>query len=217
MIGIELVIFDLAGTTVKDEGIVPSAFSETLNSYGLSVHSKDLDRFRGASKREVLRRFTAPEEKGDEVYRAFCANLIEQFSAKGLREMDGASNTFHRLNKKGILIALNTGFDRQITELILTGVGWDRTLFRAVVCGDDVAQGRPAPDLILRAMEICEVRDPGSVANVGDTVLDLQAGRNAGVRFNIGVLSGAHTREQLQLQPHTHLIPSIQQLPPDLL
>jgi phosphonatase-like hydrolase len=214
---VELVIFDLAGTTVKDEGIVPAVFSRTLSKHGISFHPKDLDALRGASKREVIRRFAASEAKSDEVYREFCHKLAEQFSSMGVHEIEGTSNTFLQLNEKGILIALNTGFDRDITELVLTRVGWDRTWFRAIVCGDDVALGRPAPDMILRAMEICEVSDPAHVANVGDTVLDLQAGWNAAVQFNIGVLSGAHTREQLQLQPHTHLIPSIRQLPADLI
>ena len=51
------------------------------------------------------------------------------------------------------------------------------------------------------------------VTNVGDTVLDLQAGQNAGVRFNLGVLSGAHTREQLEREPHTYLLSSVAELP----
>jgi len=44
-------------------------------------------------------------------------------------------------------------------------------------------------------------------------MLDLQAGHNAGLRWNIGVLSGAHSRVQLQAQPHTHLLASVAELP----
>jgi phosphoglycolate phosphatase-like HAD superfamily hydrolase len=51
------------------------------------------------------------------------------------------------------------------------------------------------------------------VASAGDTVLDLQAGHNAGAALNIGVLSGAHGRDQLQSAPHTHLLDSVAQLP----
>jgi phosphoglycolate phosphatase-like HAD superfamily hydrolase len=51
------------------------------------------------------------------------------------------------------------------------------------------------------------------VVSVGDTVLDLHAGHNAGVRYNIGVLSGAHGREELEAAPHTHLLPSVADLP----
>jgi len=73
-------------------------------------------------------------------------------------------------------------------------IGCGGAFFDAAVCGDDVAQGRPAPYLIFRAMESASARNVHRVANVGDTALDLLAGHNAGVRWNVGVgvLPGAH-------------------------
>jgi phosphoglycolate phosphatase-like HAD superfamily hydrolase len=58
----------------------------------------------------------------------------------------------------------------------------------------------------MEATGACRVH---SVANVGDTALDLQAGSNAGTGWNIGVLSGAHGRDTLLSAPHTHLISSV--------
>jgi phosphoglycolate phosphatase-like HAD superfamily hydrolase len=69
------------------------------------------------------------------------------------------------------------------------------------------------PYLIFHAMEATGVISVSQVANIGDTRVDLQAGRNAGVRWNIGVLSGAHRQEQLaQMQP-THLLTSVADVP----
>jgi phosphoglycolate phosphatase-like HAD superfamily hydrolase len=82
-----------------------------------------------------------------------------------------------------------------------------------VVCGDDVARGRPAPDLIVRAMAATGTADASVVANVGDTTMDLEAGHAAGVRWNVGVTSGAHDRARLERAPHTHLIASVADLP----
>jgi phosphonatase-like hydrolase len=110
-------------------------------------------------------------------------------------------------------VALNTGFDREITGLLVSSLGWEGEAVDVVVCGDDVGRGRPAPDLIFRAMEAAGVSDARQVMNVGDTVLDLQAGHNAGVRWNVGVLSGAHGREVLEREPHTHLLDSVASLP----
>jgi phosphonatase-like hydrolase len=117
------------------------------------------------------------------------------------------------LRDRGVRIVLNTGFDRVITDLLMSALGWTRGVVDAVVCADDVAQGRPAPYLIFRAMEATGTRSVHRVANVGDTIRDLQAGSNAGVRWNIGVLSGAHSAEQLRRVPHTGLIPSVRALP----
>jgi len=63
--------------------------------------------------------------------------------------------------------------------------------------------------MIFRAMEATGTIGVHQVATVGDTRLDLDAGHNAGVRWNIGVLSGAHDRQRLEQAPHTHLMPSI--------
>jgi len=40
----------------------------------------------------------------------------------------------------------------------------------------------------------------------------LAAGARAGVGWNVGVLSGAHGREALELAPHTHLVESVADL-----
>lgn len=61
-------------------------------------------------------------------------------------------------------------------------------------------------------MEVTGTLDARQVANVGDTVLDLQTGHRAGVRWNIGVLSGAHGRERLEQALHTHILPSVAEL-----
>jgi phosphoglycolate phosphatase len=75
-----------------------------------------------------------------------------------------------------------------------------------------VSRGRPAPDMIFVAMKLTMVEDLASVANVGDTVLDLESAERAGVKWNIGVLSGAHNRTALERAPHTQIIGSIKDL-----
>jgi phosphonatase-like hydrolase len=124
----------------------------------------------------------------------------------------GAAATIARLRAAGVKVALNTGFDRALTTQLLAALGW-RDVADVVVCGDEVAAGRPAPDLIQRAMAVTGVRAPERVATVGDTALDLRAGAAAGVRWNIGVWSGAHDRATLEAAPHTHLCASVAELP----
>ena len=215
---IKLVIFDLAGTTIEDTGQVPETFTTVLRGHGIEVTGEALRAVRGASKREAIRRFVERQYPGEEleiaaraerIFAEFREHLATQYQRGGVGAVPGAADTFARLHKLGIKVALNTGFDRAITELVLRAVGWEKDTADAVVCGDDVSQGRPAPYLIYRAMEATGVISVRRVANVGDTVLDLQAGWNAAVQWNIGVLSGAHTKEQLVRGPHTHLLPSV--------
>ena len=215
MKSIELVVFDMAGTTVEDGGEVPAAFAAALAEQGVTVTAEQMTAVRGAAKRQAVLELT-PEgphraEQAAETYAAFKKQLAERF-ASGVRQVTGASETFAWLRDRGVKIALNTGFDRDITQLLVGALEWDKGVVDAVVCGDDVPAGRPAPYLIFRCMERAEASSVRRVAVVGDTMLDLQAGHNAGVRWNIGVLSGAHTREQLSRQPYTHLIESVAKL-----
>jgi phosphonatase-like hydrolase len=214
---LELVIFDLAGTTVEDRGEVPYAFTAALAEHGIEVTREQINDVRGASKRQALLHFIPPgpgqRRHAEEAYASFREQLARRYSSEGVRAIPGAAAVFGLLRERGIRSALNTGFDRETTGLLLGALGWVNGIVDAVVCGDDVIQGRPAPYLIFRAMEAAGATDVHAVANVGDTTLDLQAGYHAGVRWNVGVLSGAHDRQRLESAPHTHLIPSVAELP----
>ena len=209
-----LVIFDMAGTTVEDRGQVPSAFAATLAANNIAITADEITRIRGASKRQAIRNLVPASSDGlaDRIYAQFRENLSAAYSNGGARAVPGADLVIHDLKKKGVKIAITTGFDRDIATLLLSRIGWTRQTIDVVVCGDDVANGRPAPDMILMAMKITGVDDPALVANVGDTTLDLESAARAGVRWNIGVLSGAHSREALERAPHTNIIQSVADL-----
>lgn len=67
--------------------------------------------------------------------------------------------------------------------------------------------------MMFRAMESTGVVDVGQVAAVGGTVLDLQAGANAGTRGIVGMLTGKHGIEQLGRVRHARIIPTVAVLP----
>jgi phosphonatase-like hydrolase len=210
-----LVVFDLAGTTVEDAGQVPAAFAEALLEQGIRVTPDQVRAVRGSSKREALASFI-PEgaqrpERLDAAYASFRARLAGKYAACA-RAVPGAAEAISVLRLRGVRVALSTGFDRDTTALLLDSLDWSRGFVDAVVCGDDVPAGRPAPYLIYRAMELTGTHAVRTVASVGDTTLDLEAGFNAAVGWNIGVLSGAHDRPAMAAAPHTHLVSSVADL-----
>lgn len=208
----------MAGTTVRDAGQVPQAFTTALTAHGIAVTPQAINSLRGASKRLAILNLILEGEGADraalaeQVYATFVQHLAQAF--KGTVEpVPGAREAIDTLRGRGVRVALNTGFDRETTNLLLDALRWREGVVNAVVCGDEVALGRPAPYMIFHCMEATGVTDVRRVANAGDTVLDLQAGLNAGVALNIGVLSGAHGRDQMQPQPHTHLLNSVAEIP----
>ncbi len=221
---IRLAVFDMAGTTIQDNGVVPLAIEAALASNGLSATADDLDAIRGASKREAIRHLVQArrgdgdlDRHADAVHQAFRDELDRRFRAGGARPVPGAVEVFDWLRRRGVAIVLNTGFDRDTQALVLSAVGWDegdgKGVADALVCADDVAKGRPAPDMIFRAMERTGITSVAEVLNIGDTVLDIQSGRNAGCGVNVAVWSGAHSRDKLAREGGAHLIEDVSKLP----
>jgi phosphonatase-like hydrolase len=214
---LDLIVFDIAGTIIKDRGEVPDAFSAVLAEHGVQITSEDLLRVRGSSKRDAFLSLipVGPDQAGraEAAYASFRRNLIGRYETDGVWEITSAKETLKYFRDQRIHVAINTGFDRDITTLVLSALEWPADLVEFVVCGDDVPQGRPAPFMIYRAMEATRTMNVGRVACAGDTTLDLLAGYNARVQWNVGVLSGAHSLSQLEQVPHTHILQSIAELP----
>lgn len=220
--GVGLVVFDMAGTTVQDDGMVLECFVAAAGHVGLEVSRDELNDRMGRSKLEVFdelaRRQAGPGRDGearalrDRGYEAFCQVLEGAYARAGVAPIDGAERVFTWLRASGAKVALNTGFYRRVTDIILHGLRWGDAV-DAVVCVDDVREGRPAPYMIHEAMQRCGVRAVDEVVVVGDTPSDMHAGRNAGARAVVGVTSGSHTAATLRRHPSTHVLGSVRDLP----
>jgi phosphonatase-like hydrolase len=218
---IKLVIFDIGGTIIEDNGEVIGAFSAALEANGLQAAEEELTEMKGASKRSVITQFVerqwGKDAAGNEgriakTYEDFKKQLESSFSNGRVKPIRGAVATFAWLKTQNIICATTTGFYKSVTDCILKSAGWQDT-FGANICSEDVKTGRPAPFMIFRAMEATGVGDVREVLNVGDTRLDLQAGNRAGVLGVIGVLTGIQKEDRLRPESPSYLIPSVAELP----
>ena len=213
---VRLVVFDMIGTTIQATDVVPRAFAAALAPEGVAVDAGMVTRVRGLNKRAAIEALVPAgaehAARADAAYRRFLTALIDACSPGSLSPVPGAEEVIRRSRAAGVRVALNTGFERALATHVLLRLRWKR-LADAVVCADDVADGRPAPFMIYRAMERTAVKDVGRVAVVGDTTADLEAGHHARAGWNIGVWSGAHDRARLEAAPHTHLCASVADVP----
>lgn len=231
---IQLVIFDMAGTTVRDQKEVETCFAQAARKTGLQVSDERITAVQGWSKRFVFETLWKEQLVGSDLlaldehvmhsYTVFKQILENHYRTQPVQPTEGCLETFDWLHRQGIPIALTTGFYREVTDLILSRLGWDigldeqhigtpDSLIQLSVAGDEVPQGRPAPDMIRKVMQTLGVTDPAAVVNIGDTPSDLESGRRAGVGLNLGVTNGTHTEAQLREHPHDALLPSLRELP----
>lgn len=218
----KLLVFDMAGTTVDEHGIVYRTLYETLKNYGLDVMEKDIENWHGANKYHALEHFLrnsietknitpeAYENEKKALNRQFDTNLKGQYFENSSISLidDSMPDLFNEIRENGIKIALNTGYSNEVQETIINRLHMNEFI-DGYISSEDVKFGRPYPYMIFRLMEQFEIKRPTEVIKIGDTVNDILEGKNASC-LTIGVLSGADHR--LKLKHSDYLLDSVMNL-----
>lgn len=224
---VELVVFDLAGTTVKDNREVHKTLQYAMKKHGIEISLEDANTVMGipkpiAIKKLLQSRYTGERIISDQwvesIHQYFVKNMIDFYlHDESVKENEGVSDTFNRLRSQGIHIYLDTGFDRDIAAPLVARLGWkEMGLINGLITSDGDMRGRPHPDMILRAMKLAGVTFASNVAKVGDTPSDMMQGQSAGCGWVIGITTGAFSERQLFTEYHTHLIKQIPEVLPIL-
>jgi len=114
----------------------------------------------------------------------------------GTVPLAGVEGTLKQLRRRGfkLAIASTDAHRRTVESLEMLKIA---SLFDAVVGGDDVLNGKPSPDMICEVLEKTESKADEAVM-VGDSMSDMQMGRNARVKACVGVLTGSARRQKLE-------------------
>lgn len=216
----QLACLDLAGTTVRDEGLVEQAFAVAVAGEGVAPATTEYERMlavvrktMGQSRIEVFRLLLDGDERRAQAANASFEEAYGLLVDEGaVAPIPGAVEAIEALRSAGVRVALTTGFARPTLEAIIDALGWDG-LVDIALSPQDAGRGRPYPDLILVAALRLRIDDVRQVAVAGDTPLDVIAGRRAGAGLVAGVLTGAGDRPALVSAGATHLIGSIGELP----
>ncbi|MCV7416071.1 phosphonatase-like hydrolase [Mycolicibacterium litorale] len=217
----ELAVLDMAGTTVRDDGLVIRAFDEAATAVGLPEAGPERDRARryvldtmGQSKIEVFGALFGTDERAREANAAF-EQAYGDFVDGDVSPIPGAAEAISALRDAGVRVALTTGFSPATQQRILDALGWGDIADVVLAPGPGV-RGRPHPDLVLTALMRAGVDDVRKVAVVGDTSTDIVCGLRAGAATVAGVLTGAHDEPALRAAGASHVLDSVAALP-DLL
>jgi phosphonatase-like hydrolase len=220
---IKLVVFDIAGTTVKDDREVSKAFQAALKKYNYLVELNSIDPLMGYEKPLAIRQMLLlhetdtdkiTDELVNDIHQEFVRQMISFYQNEpGLEPLPHVEETFAALHAAGIQIGINTGFSRDIADTIINRLQWrEKGLIDHLVGSDEVELGRPHPYMIQKMMLEGGITDPLQVAKVGDTEVDVREGQNAGCKYTIAVTTGAFTRAQLEPYNPDYIIDDIAQI-----
>jgi HAD superfamily hydrolase (TIGR01509 family) len=191
---IEAVVFDLDGVLVDSEHVWDEARQQLAAERGGRWHDRASRDMMGMSSLEWSRYMhdviglpESPQAINDEVVRRLDAIYRDE-----LPLFDGAEAAVERLAARWPL-ALASSSNRPLIDLVLELSGLTRH-FRVTVSSEEVAQGKPAPDVYLEAARRLGA-DPGRCAAVEDSENGIRSAKAAGMRVvaipNPGYLPGA--------------------------
>ena len=218
---LNLVVLDMAGTTVADGGLVEQAFSAAAERLGVEPgsadHAEKLDYVRatmGESKISVFRHLFGDEDRAQQANTAFEQAYGELVDGGRIAPVPGAREAIERLRAEGRTVVLTTGFARVTQDAILGALGWQGLVDLTLCPADAGGRGRPYPDMVLAAfLRTGAVAGVGQVVVAGDTSYDMLSGVRAGAGILAGVLTGAHDKDQLARHGATHVLGSVAELP----
>ena len=220
---IQLAMFDMAGTTVNDKvdghPLMVISMLRAFAKHGIELAPDLINKHRGKQKSEAIQTLlrevaelspTDAERVGDGVYYDFLHELESNLSS--ISEIDGTTELFRYLKSKDIYVGVGSGFPMQVVQAIVSQLGWlDEGLLDYVGSADQIGVGRPNPKMILDAMERLNITDGRKVLKIGDTVVDVQEGKNAGA-WTVAVLTGSQTKAQLMAAGPDYILSSIREL-----
>lgn len=202
MTRLEAVIFDWAGTTVDHGSLAPvKAVTELFARRGVPISDAEARRDMGLFKKDHIRSILTmprvaaewsaqngrpPEERDVELLFAEFTPLQMEIIGSHSQVIAGVTSVAERLRERGIKLGSTTGYTRAMLDFLVARAEDQGYKPDAAYCPDDLGGGRPNPWMCLRIALDFRLSSVRAAVKVGDTVGDIQEGRNAGM-WTVGV------------------------------
>jgi phosphonoacetaldehyde hydrolase len=199
---VRAIMLDWAGTTVDHGSIAPVLALQTLfSNHGIEVSTGDARRDMGLLKRDHIQAILAlpgisakwSAITGHEPGEADVLSLFEEFGplqmsiiAEHSQLIPGVAEIVRDWQSRGIRIGSTTGYTRKMLAPVLAQAARQGYAPDASVCPDEVGGGRPAPWMLMKNAQLLDVYPPSACVKIGDTVADVEEGKNAGM-WTIGL------------------------------
>ncbi len=221
----QCVLFDLDGTLVDSRADIIDSVQLTLAELDLpTLDATEIIQFvgegarllversllasmsRAAASRDLARLDARVNQPSDEALQILFKHYGSHLLNKTL-PYPGVRSTLEALSPIPKAVVTNKPFDFSVS--LLEGLGLKHH-FVSIIGGDTLNERKPSPEPLLEALRQCQ-REPRECLMVGDTRLDIQAGREAGVT-TCGFTGGFRGRRELEEAGATLMIDHFSEL-----
>lgn len=207
---IKAVIFDVGGTLVKTDEAILEALRLALAENGVVfTNQREVVNVFGQGQMKNVRTAVLGSYIGEDVdTKVACCftsfqRLFPSFVMEKFVVIEHVLFGLDELRRRGMKLAVLTGFDRVETAFFLERMGLQQ-YFDLVLSAEDIVKHRPDPQGLLIALDrLALSRD--EVIYVGDAMVDIQFARNAGVGI-ICVKTGAQDNDLLLKEKPDYLV-----------
>lgn len=212
MADIKAVLFDVDGTLVDTSELILQSFEHALKTHNAPLKSReDILQIIGPGPREAYK-LLVPEFDDDMLF-----NTHVEFQTKNIHLISilpHAKEVLTTLSDNDIKVAAVTNRSNRSLGNTLRYVGIDG-MFDFIVALEDVLNAKPDPEGIFKALSFLKLSSNQAIM-IGDTAVDIQAGRAAGVT-TFGITTGFFNKDRLLAQNPDHLIHDLNEILPFLL
>lgn len=197
---IKVVIFDFDGVLVDSNEAWAEIFGKAARASGVNEEFsyEDLKKHYGKSYIEVFKHAHPTFNEDGEVLETMYKNFMDLATSE---DFSSSFNTFHGVKnsltslKEKFTLVVGSGNSKKLLNRFLDRLGLSK-YFDLIISGDDVVNGKPNPDILIKAIEHFKV-DPNEAVYVGDSAPDIMAAKKANMR-SVAVLTGALSRKEAE-------------------
>jgi beta-phosphoglucomutase len=190
------VIFDMDGVIVDSHAAHIRTWKKFLLSLGKSVSDADLNFVRQGRKRQDILRFFLGELP-DQQIQAHChvKDVMFRSEVQGIKMLPGVQELLEDLRRAGVPIALASCGGSARVHHLLSALRI-REYFTVVITGDEVAFGKPDPEIFYKVVRQLRVHPAESIV-FEDSVSGIQGAKAAGMKC-VGIADRQLTSALLQ-------------------
>ncbi len=179
---LQAIIFDIDGLMIDSERVSQRSWGQVMGAAGYELTDGVYLRMIGRTEKDVkqiLKNAFGDDFPFEELYRQREARFLELIASEGIPTKPGLNEVLDWVKTNRMKYAVASSTYCMLAEMKLSAAKI-RGHFDVIVTGDEVQNGKPAPDIFLKAAQRIET-DPGACLVLEDSMAGIQAAHAAGM------------------------------------